>query len=187
MLRFCRMFGIIFVEAQFWFIGIFGVGSAAVMELTGLGLPWRHFWMNIIFGGTMGAVLLGLMVAVADAYFYSVLKNTHNISDPRVNYSDTILLSCSLDDAGEIVRSALGKFGARDVKADLEESVIRARKPFSFKTSGEKLTVRMEEDGENVRLTVGSRPRWRTTITDLCQNAMNVARLLEIIKSTSVQ
>ena len=175
-----KIFGIIFIEAFFWFVVVFGVGY----RLVGEPMYWRYYWGLIIFSSGLGAALLAGMVAFADSLFCRRLKEQHGIANPKVRTFDETEIACPFEEAAGFAREALGTFGAKNIAVSGDGKTVTARKGFSFKTSGESITIYIEEEDESrVRLGIISEPRLATSFIDFGQNAMNVARLMEIVKT----
>jgi energy-coupling factor transporter transmembrane protein EcfT len=178
--RAVKIFGIIFIEALFWFVVVFGVGY----RLVGEPIYWRFYWGLIIFASGVGALLLAAMVTFADALFCRRLKELHGITNPKVRAFDEMEIKCPQESAAALVKRALERFGAKNIAVSEGGKTITARKGFSFKTSGESITVSIEEiDESSARLGVFSEPRMATSFIDFGQNALNVARIMEIIRS----
>jgi hypothetical protein len=186
LLRFTRIFGLVFIEMLFWFTVGFGLAGLLYSYLGGYRWPWREYWFSVICASALGGLAVALMAALADAFFCQKLRIEYGVKNPGLRVEEAVELSGGTEDARDLVKKALAEIRAKIISEDFDEGTITAKTGFSFKTTGERVFIRIEDAGPDaVRIAIKSEPRFNATMfgLDMGQNAKNVARLVKGLKS----
>ncbi len=158
----------LFITVVFFVLLIPVAGSA-------IGLPT---YLGIIVGTGVGAgVLFGaLMSALLVTLHLVAVNDSRHPGGIDVIQSKTIVLSAPISEAADLCCATLEQqVGARVVKTGGPPAVLIARTGLSWRTFGDEIRVVLaEEDLDQTRIEITSRPRSRTTLLDFGANQRNV-------------